>query len=102
MISPDAIKALVDTDFASIRSERRYHPDGWLFYYRDPQRDKAATRLARAIQPWPGSPTFFMLSVSSRISGTPQEREAESAEQVRNWLQEELRLYNEHFARTPA
>jgi hypothetical protein len=98
MISPDAIKNLVERDFADVRAERRYHPDGWSFFHRY---DHSA-RLARAVQPWPGSPTFFRLGVSSRLSGTEQEREAESAEQVRGWMEEELRLYAEHFGRPQA
>lgn len=96
MISPDGIKDLVDRDFAAVHSERRCNPDGWSFYVRN---GGQAARLAGAVRAWPGSPTFFSLAVSSRLSGTEREVEADNAEQVRELLREELRLYGEHFGR---
>lgn len=96
MITPDGIKDLVDRDFSTIHAERRRNPDGWSFYVRN---GGQAARLAGAVRAWPGSPTFFRLAVSSRLSGTEREVEADSADQVRELLREELRLYGEHFAR---
>ena len=102
MISPDAIKELVERDFADVRAERRHNPDGWSFYHREAHRGEPPTRLAGAVQPWPGSPTFFRLALSSRLTGAEHEHQADSAEQVRGWLREELRLYDEHYGRPKA
>lgn len=96
MISPDAIKDLVDRDFAAIHSERRRNPEGWAFFVRN---GGQSARLAGAIRAWPGGPTFFRLAVSSRLSGTEREVEAETADQVRELLTEELRLYGEQSGR---
>ena len=96
MISPDAIKDIVDRDFTTIHAERRRNPDGWSFFLRN---GGQSARLAGASCPWPGAPTFFKLAVSSRLSGEQREVEAEDAEQVRGLLREEIRLYGEHFGR---
>ncbi|HEU4699355.1 MAG TPA: hypothetical protein VFS40_09250 [Gemmatimonadales bacterium] len=97
MMSPDAIKDLVDRDFTSMRAERRHNPDGWSFFVHDVRRHAKPTRVARALRPWPGSPTFVELAMTSRLTGAEHEVEADSADQVAALLQEELRLYAEHF-----
>ena len=96
MITPDAIKEIVDRDFTSLHAERRTNPSGWSFFLRN---GGQSARLAGVSCPWPGAPTFFRLAVSSRLTGEQREVEAENAEQVRELLREEIRLYGEHFGR---
>ena len=98
-MTPNEIKKVIEQSFSGIAFEPRKSPDGWAFYLGVVQKGSKSTRIARAVQSGIMSPTKFKLAVTARLKKKPSEVEVHSADQVKRYFAEELRLWKEHFGR---
>src|SRR5689334_22396735 len=96
-MSPDAIRDFLAKEYPNLVAERRSNPDGWAFLLNEVRRGADASRILRATRSSAHATTMLKLAVSSRLG---EERELEftgDEEQLRRLVDEELRLYQQHF-----
>ena len=95
-MTPDEIQRFIQANFTGIAIDDRKNPDGSSFWYGEVRHGPRSTRIARALDDGHGG-TRFKLSVTSRLSGKSVVCSITSEEQLRELLEEELRLGLESF-----
>ena len=99
-MSPDEIRRALARHYPSLVAQPRKNPDGWAFYLDPPQKGANSNRIIRATRSSPNAVTRLKLVVSSRRRAPDTELEFAGDEtSLREYVDQELQLFEKHFAR---
>ena len=99
-MSPNEIRQALARSYPGLVAARRTNPDGWAFYLGSPQKGAKSNRIVRATRSSPNAVTRLKWAVSSRHRAKKIEVEFDGDEvALRGRLDEELDLFEKHFAR---
>ena len=94
-LTPDEIKRFIESNYPDILCKRR--KGGWSFWVGEPiSRPGYSTRIARAVGS-PGRSARFKLSVTSIVTSKDDVRSITGEDELQQLLDEEIRLWKEHF-----
>jgi hypothetical protein len=96
-MTPDEIQAFMAREFPQLVAEPRAEP-GWSFHY--PGRRTGVRRIIRATRRGQEGGSHLLLSVSDQLGreGTLLDFDNGTEEQLRELVEEQLRLFHDHFA----
>jgi hypothetical protein len=92
-VTPDAIREFLAREYPDLIAKPRSNPDGWSFFHREDRHGVNASRILRATRSSNYASTKLKLAVSSLLSGERILDFGGGEEQLRELVNEELRLY---------
>jgi predicted HNH restriction endonuclease len=92
-MTPDAIREFLAKEYPFLVAKPRTNPDGWSFFYREARRGADASRILRATRSNTKTTTKVKLAVSSRLDAERVLDFGGGEQELRDLVDEELRLY---------
>jgi len=97
-VTPDEIRDFLARHYPQLIPSPLRRRDGWSFYLGKVYNGPKSTRIVQAVRSSFGSSTQITLSVSTRLGAERTFVFRGDEKALRQYVDEELRLYKKHFA----